>query len=114
MSEHTDWKTAPARKQSNFGRWQAVVAARDEVGPFTLARVNGGNGASGDTEERTNAHARLIAAAPDLLAELRSTLIALPNHSPDCRGQSVAGAACCFFAERHRNARAAIAKAEVR
>jgi hypothetical protein len=62
--------------------------------------------------EELRANACLIAAAPDLLAELRSILVALPSHSPDCRARSVGGSACCFYAERSRAARAAIAKAE--
>lgn len=64
----------------------------------------------------SEANANLIAAAPDLFAELRETLIALPDHSRDCKGWDVSGtgAACCFFAERHRNARAVLAKAEGR
>ena len=48
----------------------------------------------------------------DLVGELRSMAMALPAHSPDCSGRSVAGAACCYFAERHKNARALLDRVE--
>lgn len=53
----------------------------------------------------SEANARLIAKSPALLDELRSMTIALPSHSADCQRRSVAGAACCYYAERQRNAR---------
>ncbi len=53
----------------------------------------------------------LRARESDLRDALRSMLLALPDHKSDCPGSGVAGAACCFYAEVTRNARAALAKA---
>jgi hypothetical protein len=64
------WNTNGASKASNFGDWTARVRANDH-GPVTVAKVLAGNG-SNDTKEIAEANARLIAAAPELLAALES------------------------------------------
>lgn len=50
-------------------RWSVVAAYGDK--PWVIATVE--NGAPGDTLKTEEATARLIAAAPDLLAELEAT-----------------------------------------
>lgn len=82
------------------GPWKAVEANTDYSGTFNrILSISDAEiapaRAYGDTEEQRHANARLIAAAPDLLAALESAASwvgqyeELPDHAPAARAMGV-------------------------
>lgn len=59
------------------------IEAESQSNPAIVCEVAGGLGFNGDCCYQSDANARLICAAPDLLSALRSIVIASDNHNAE-------------------------------